>query len=323
MDNKETSYTAADTLPIKLMLEKEVIDDKGLIKPKHAQFIPTNRCNLNCSFCSCSARDKQVEMSYDDAIKIINSMVELGTKAVTITGGGEPLLHPDIERIITYFYLSDIKVGLVTNGLLLDTINPEVLNKVTWCRISSGDERIFNKEYQDKLSKVVKSCPDVDWAFSHVVTTNMNFGLIGAIVNFANEHSFTHVRLVTDIFTKEDIDLSLVEEFFIEAEITDDLVIYQGRKEYMCGSDCYIGYLKPLIGADCKVYACCGVQYAFQQPTRDLPDELCLGSAFDLEKIYLSSNSPLDGSQCVKCYYDNYNTILSAMLKGIEHKEFI
>jgi len=57
--------------------------------------------------------------------------------------------------------------------------------------------------------------------------------------------------------------------------------------------------------------------------TRDLPDELCLGDAADIEGIIDRSNIPLDGSICMKCYYMNYNILLRGMLKSVVHKEFV
>ncbi|GAB7026522.1 hypothetical protein [Geotalea toluenoxydans] len=102
--------------------------------------------------------------------------------------------------------------------------------------------------------------------------------------------------------------------------VGDGRVVYQGRKAYDRGGDCYIGFLKPLIGPDANIYACCGVQYALEVPSRDLPEELCLGKAQD---ILARSALPLDGSRCVKCYYMNYNTLLSGMLKSFVHKEFV
>lgn len=322
--NKLTSFTAADALPIKVLLDldlqKEIQDNKRIL-PIHIQFIPTNKCNLKCKFCSCSKRDSTQEISLDEAKQIITLFKECGTKAVTITGGGDPLMHPHINEIIDFFHENDIKIGLVTNGILFNKIKAESLNKVTWCRISHDDNRNMNIAYTNLLEKTVTSAPDVDWAFSYVVSEHYNIEEIRKIVSFANIHNFTHVRLVADLFHPEDIDMSIIKETI---NINDSLVIYQGRKGYLHGAkDCFIGYLKPLIGADKKVYACCGVQYALNTPSYDLPEELCLGNAMDIKNIIDNSKEALDGSKCVKCYYDNYNTLLGSLIQNIEHKEFL
>lgn len=321
--DKRISYTAADTIPLKLLLDTDLLEAtrKGRILPLHVQFIPTNKCNLHCEFCSCSERDKQLEMALADAFKVIDTCKKLGTKAVTITGGGEPLLYPHINELIDYFHENYIKIGLVTNGTLLYKLHPKSLQKITWCRISSGDDRLFNLDYHMQLDKVVKLGSNVDWAFSHVVSAKPNMGVIRKVVEFANSHHFTHVRLVSDLYIPEQIDMDKIRSAM--EGVSDKLVIYQGRKNYTHGGDCYICYLKPFICPDMKLYTCCGAQYALADSKRDMPAELCLGEASDMEQIMQRSNKPFNGRICVKCYYQNYNDLLGSLLKDIEHKEFV
>jgi MoaA/NifB/PqqE/SkfB family radical SAM enzyme len=324
--SKKNNYTAADAIPIKLLGSYEVIrkiKEKNIIPLIHAQLIPTNRCNLKCSFCSCGADDRKTEMSLDDAHKIIEILFLLGCKSVTITGGGEPVLHPNINEIIQRFLDFYIEVGFVTNGLLLKNVDYSIFKNITWCRISNDDFRVFDNKYKDQLEEIIYCCPDVDWAFSHVVSERYNIEEIVKIVLFANRNNFTHVRLVADLFNTENINMSEIKDKLNKRGVDDSLVIYQGRKNPEHGGDCYICYLKPLIGADCQVYNCCGVQYALKDSTRNLPEELSLGSAFDLPEIISNSSKAFDGSICHKCYYMNYNRVLSGLLSDIKHKNFI
>lgn len=324
--DKKTSYTAADTISVKMLLDKDLIKsatEQRRIIPIHMQFSPTNKCNQNCKFCSCSKRNKNLEMDFELAKKIIDKFAQLGTKSVTITGGGEPLLYPKINELIDYFYKKQIKVGMVSNGRVLHTIPAETLNKVVWCRISNDDGRTFTTEYESHLYEAIKKGNKVDWAFSYVVSTHPNYVEINKIVQFANKHRFTHVRLVADLFMPEKVDMGGIKNYLKEKGINDDLVIYQGRKEFIPGGDCYICYLKPYIGSDGKLYTCCGCQYALKEPSRDLPKELCLGDALDIDKIIAKSNIPFNGQICVKCYYMNYNIILGSLLSEIKHKEFV
>lgn len=322
----KTSFTAADSIPIKVLLDKDLLHEahhKRRLLPIHIQFLPTNKCNLNCQFCSCSERDASLEIDFGLATDIIERCRKAGTKAVTITGGGEPLMYPHFVDLVNCFLGNSIKIGLVTNGLLLHEVPSETLDKITWCRISNDDQRSFNEKYRKRLSDVVTKSPEVDWAFSHVVSTIPNLAEIATIIEFANEHSFTHVRLVSDLFQPENVDMEKLKSDLKAKNLDDSKVVYQGRKSFEQGGDCFIGFLKPLIGPDGKVYACCGVQYAFEEPYRDLPEELCLGNAVDIDAILLRSNSPLDGSKCKKCYYMNYNTLLRGMLSSIAHQEFV
>lgn len=322
----KTSFTAADSIPLKVLLDQDLIQEieaHSRLLPVHIQFLPTNRCNLNCKFCSCAERDKDLEMDIDLARRIIGECKKAGTKAVTITGGGDPLMYPHFSELIDCFHENDIKIGLVCNGILLEKADVAALKKITWCRISNDDFRTFTPAYRDGISRVVTAAPEVDWAFSHVVSSTPNVEEIAKIVTFANEHRFTHVRLVADLFHPEYINMEVLGEKLRAMGVDDAKVIYQGRKAFERGGDCYIGYIKPLIGPDAKVYACCGVQYALEEPSKDLPEELCLGDARDIADILSRSNVPLDGRVCAKCYYTNYNTLLRAMLASVEHKEFL
>jgi len=262
-------------------------------------------------------------MDFNLACTIIEKCRNAGTKAVTITGGGEPLMYPHFNDLVDSFHANSIKIGLVTNGILLHRVPKATLDMITWCRISNDDQRSFSKTYSKHLSDVVTASSSVDWAFSHVVSSTPNIAEIVKIVSFANEHNFTHIRLVADLFQPEEVDMLLLRNALCKEGIDDSKVVYQGRKSYDRGGDCYIGFLKPLIGPDAKIYACCGVQYALEVPSKDLPEELCLGNAMDIEAIIARSTKPLDGSRCVKCYYMNYNTLLSGMLKTVVHKEFV
>lgn len=322
--NHKQSYTAADALPVKMLRNTSflhaVVHEKK-IPPLHPQFCPTNKCNLNCSFCSCSERDKDLVMSLTDAFSIVKQFKGLGAQAVTITGGGEPLCHPDINEIIRSFLAVGIRVGLVTNGLLLN--NSVDLQGVTWCRISNHDSRQFTSNYKCLLQRMIQRFPQVDWAFSHVVSPNPNYEEIIHIVRFALDYGFTHVRIVADLLQTEKVNLNFVKSAVEKQGLVDSRILYQERNAPKKGGPCYIGYLKPVIAADCKVYVCCGVQYALSPATKDFPAQLCLGHVSQFRNVLQNSSVPFDGSICKKCYYSDYNTLLGALLSDVAHPEFV
>src|SRR5665647_2876231 len=117
--SKINSYTSAGSVPYKMFRNGKLLSflEAKIIPQVHVQFIPTNRCNLGCSFCSCSERDKDLEMPISEVEEMVPFLKTLGCQSVTITGGGEPLMHPNIGGIIRLFVEDGIKVGLVTNGL--------------------------------------------------------------------------------------------------------------------------------------------------------------------------------------------------------------
>ena len=117
--NNLYSFSAADTFPLKLLFHPELLlscrKDHKVI-PLHLQLNPTNRCNFNCPICSCSARDKELEMSLDDIRKFLVMFKVAGGKAVTVTGGGDPAMHKDFPDIVKNIAYLGLETGMVANG---------------------------------------------------------------------------------------------------------------------------------------------------------------------------------------------------------------
>src|SRR5688572_20677258 len=68
-------------------------------QPINAHLIPIRRCNLSCTYCNeyddCSAPVPTAEV-----LRRIDRLAELGTGIITLSGG-EPLLHPELDEIIS------------------------------------------------------------------------------------------------------------------------------------------------------------------------------------------------------------------------------
>jgi MoaA/NifB/PqqE/SkfB family radical SAM enzyme len=103
---------------------------KGLLSTDHpvlAHIIPIRRCNLSCAYCN-EYDDYSQPVPTDVMFKRIDKLASLGTGAVTISGG-EPLLHPELERIIARVRSHGILTGLISNGYLMTRERIEKLNK--------------------------------------------------------------------------------------------------------------------------------------------------------------------------------------------------
>ena len=321
--NLKESFTAASIFPVKLVVNKNAIDLFERIKPIHIQLCPTNICNLKCRFCSCSERDKTLELSYEKIERILNMYASLGCEAITITGGGEPLLHPEINSIISLLKKLNISIGLVTNGIELNRLSKNSLNSIKWIRISGSDHREFNQEHQLKLYNIIDNT-FVDWSFSYVLSSDINLENIINTIQFANVHFFTHVRLVSNLLDVDNApDMNSLKSTIRCSGIDDGLVIYQGRKEYTKGHrECLISLLKPVIGADGKIYPCCGAQYAESKTPLDYSESMCMGDYSEMSLIF-SQQKHFDGSNCIKCYYGEYNKYLSLFKLELLHREFV
>jgi len=111
-------------------------------------------CNLRCEFCYTFS---PYQKGYVPADELIESYLEWRKKVKPkyfVVSGGEPLLHPELPRILreSARIWDDSKLILNTNGLLLDSVKPEVLQAVK----ETGYELIitehtFELEHRKKL----------------------------------------------------------------------------------------------------------------------------------------------------------------------------
>ncbi|MCD4774916.1 MAG: radical SAM protein [Candidatus Aegiribacteria sp.] len=104
----------------KSMKLREHYDKKGIHVPPILIFSITHSCNLKCRGCYARARDRGGNGNSLDSAKIrevITEARDLGVSIILIAGG-EPLIQPDIIRIMGDF--PSIVFPLFTNGTLVD-----------------------------------------------------------------------------------------------------------------------------------------------------------------------------------------------------------
>src|SRR5436189_5476658 len=86
-------------------------------KPLQCSLYVTDRCNLDCFYCT--EYDNSVpHPSLEDLKKWIRKIKELGCIRIGLQGG-EPLLHPDIVSIVQYCKALDLSTSMSTNGFML------------------------------------------------------------------------------------------------------------------------------------------------------------------------------------------------------------
>jgi MoaA/NifB/PqqE/SkfB family radical SAM enzyme len=99
--------------------------DGSLHAPVHVRIKPMNACNERCWYCAYRVEDLSLgsEMKVRDSIprdkmfEIVDDLIEMDVKAVTFSGGGEPLIYPDIAATVHRLAAGGIKIGTLTNVL--------------------------------------------------------------------------------------------------------------------------------------------------------------------------------------------------------------
>ena len=100
----------------------------------HTHISPTAACNLECDYCAYAGRRKSQSIALGVVQDYIEKLQSRGLKAVTITGGGEPTLYPEINELIEWLHGRGLGIGLITNGTQSSHIN--CWNLLSWVRVS-------------------------------------------------------------------------------------------------------------------------------------------------------------------------------------------
>jgi MoaA/NifB/PqqE/SkfB family radical SAM enzyme len=315
--NAQASFLAAGQIPWKLLRNPNAIIN-GRIVPLHLQLMPTNRCNGNCSWCSCHKVDRSVEMGIDELGDIIRHFSKLGTRAATITGGGEPTIHKNFPEILQLCRLHGIAVGLVTNGIRWMS-NPieEDVKRITWMRISATEEGLLKDPAL--LQIVARACPHVHIGVSFTVNGSAPLDMARELCLIAEkEPNVTHLRFVQELMELPAVGLRMFQENLSQFP----KAFFQWRDNFTKGiRSCLISLLKPVLNCDGQIYPCCGTQYALGFKRDELgvmPPSMSMGRWEDFHK-----QSPFDGSVCKRCYYQDYNTALKHMMEVMLHEDFV
>lgn len=94
----------------------------------------TLKCNLRCNHCASSAgKSRNNELTLEESLSISKQFQEMLVDEVIFTGG-EPLLNPHWDTIGNYLTKQNIKVGMVTNGLL---ISDDIIKKMKSCEMNA------------------------------------------------------------------------------------------------------------------------------------------------------------------------------------------
>jgi MoaA/NifB/PqqE/SkfB family radical SAM enzyme len=318
-------------LPLKAMVNKALEDSIDKYKkfvPVHLQLSVTNECNMHCSFCSFKHRDKSLQIDYAELKNIIDTFLKLGTKAITITGGGEPFCHPNINELLLYCHEKGLEVGLVTNGTLLNKLKYESAKAITWCRISLSDDQ-DNKQIEHIetiLSNVVPKLPDtIVWSYSYVVLKNQNPLMQVRATNFAKKLGFLNVRFVPDQNNISNIDLEAVKKNMEKNNLLTEkgkrltkLCVFDEKPSTDFPDKCWMYLMRPFVVANGVVYPCCCTQYCSFGESPSSQPIVCHYSEYKQKLADTEMYKP----KCNICFFDHYNKWANDRLNGLSSLEY-
>jgi 7-carboxy-7-deazaguanine synthase len=146
------------------------IDGEGIRAGFPATFIRLVGCNLRCSYCDTRYSYENPEYEELTVDQIVKCVSDLHCHRITLTGG-EPLIHDDVDKLITVLTDNGYEVNIETNGsvdIYPYIYNPNIILTVDYKCPSSGMEskmllnNIKYLRFTDVLKFVVGTQEDLD-----------------------------------------------------------------------------------------------------------------------------------------------------------------
>ena len=148
--------------------------------PYMAHIVPMRRCNLACTYCN-EFDDVSDPVPIEEMERRIDELGRLGTSVITISGG-EPLLHPELDRVIARIRKTGALAGMITNGYLLMPERIERLNRAGLDHLQISIDNVMPDAVSKKSLKVLDAKLKMlaEYADFHV---NINSVVGGGIPN--------------------------------------------------------------------------------------------------------------------------------------------
>ncbi len=285
-------YTRMKIFHFQKKLESLPAASGKILPPLNVRIKPTNVCNHNCWYCAYRAESLQLgqDMNLKDFIprekmlEIVDDMVEMGVKAVTFSGGGDPFCYPYFEEMVRKLAASPVKFAALTNGSRLTGKIAELFARSgSWLRISmdgwdDDSYRLYRGCGDGEFTKIITNMREFAkkagpcYLGACIVVDNRNFEHVYDLIALLHDVGVSNVKVAPCIVSNDGRENNTYHEPLFEPvkeqtyraikdfagagfEIFDS---YHTQLETFRKSYSWCPYLQitPVIGADQNVYSC-------------------------------------------------------------------
>lgn len=339
----------------KLALHEDKIralSEGKITAPIYARVKPTNICNHFCFFCGCNPKldyfrnkgiNKYDEIPYEIMMNILSDFKDMGVKAVTYSGGGEPCLYPHIKEVLKKTSDYGIEFSMITNGQKLDGEIAGLLSQAEWVRVSidSCEAETLSKSRgisEKAFNKIIDNIKE----FSTIKKEQCILGINFPVHKLNKNQVYTAAKFFKDLgadnikFTPtwtpdffdyhKDFKDEVIRQIARAAEEFNDnnFEVYETyENDFKLSSDnkrtyskCCIMQIVPCIGADCFVYPCQDKAYSEKNRIGSLKEKSFKELWFSEEtaKIFKEFNPQKECNH--HCTYDSRNISALEMLNN-------
>lgn len=323
---------------------KVILQEPNPKYPVHVAIDPVNMCNHNCPKCF-FRKDSTADLKIPrdtrgftlslDVIKGVMNDIKGHTKSITLVGGGDPIVHPQIEEIVNYGNECGFEMGIVTNGGLRKEIKG-----CEWVRVSMDATTSDVYEYTHGAKDFEKTLENI----KNYVANNKLVG-VSFLIYPENKHQVFDAAVLakslgvkyiqykpvyTDECGQEHLEYfdevaaeikranELVDDTFRIIDFWDRVNDLVDREKLYC--KCGVQDYVTQIGANGEVYICCIYKYN---------DEYSIGNvnSQSFEEIWNSEKRKelcqIDVKKCPPCFYNKQNEMIEYMRSDMIHQNFI
>lgn len=293
------------------------LNDK-LTVPVTCEIDLTTICQNSCRFCINKESNKSSHSIMD-----INLLYDLGAElnilnvpSITLTGGGEPLVHPQFTEIVCYLKELKFKLGLITNGIFLDRYI-DLVPLFEFVRVSLygvDDQSYYDITGTHNFQRVINNICEIVKVKS---TTTVG-------ISYAIEENFTRTDEAAKLASVLDVDYIQFKPVLnnkFDCVSHSSKTIITERYNVLDTRPCKLAGLIGIVSADGNVYYCCikrGI------------DKYCLGNLRDnkfLELWAKRKDIVPNISECHSCRYVNYvkgyDSIPKSDFHFLKHRDFL
>jgi MoaA/NifB/PqqE/SkfB family radical SAM enzyme len=319
-----------------------------ILPPIYVRVKPINRCNHKCFFCVYHEPDKagmHEDMDAKDVLptskwhEVLTDFDSMGVRAVTYSGGGEPLMHPACVDLMYRTLELGIDLSIITNGQLLTGDRAMALYSAKWVRVSidyhnatqfAENRRVAERGFDQIMANIqafaARKNPDCDFGINFIVHKSNCDGLaelaaklksLGAenvrfspmwIKGFKEYHLPIKERVEAQLREAA----SLVDDnFTVNTTYSLDFCGFSLDRHY---TRCHFGQVVPVVGADQNVYACHNKAYDHTGLVGSIRnqsfEQMWMGG--DAEKFFATLNPQVSCRH--QCANDAKNLIIQKMI---------
>jgi len=281
------------------------IRDGRRTAPIYVRLKPTNVCNQRCYYCAYAdgnhagrSTPHAASIPWGKMQEILGDFALMGVKAVTLSGGGEPLCYPHIADVLRFLARNGIEYAINTNGQALEGEAAELLANANWIRVSidAADAETYRRNrnvgtFDHVVENIRRFCAIKNTACEagfNVVVAKGNAASVYDICALAADLGVNNVKFSPMLLAQDSADYhapirDAVQEGIRRAQadfsrgglqIIDK---YSGDENFNQESDkryhrCYIAEYFTVVAADLKVYMCHQKAYMPEGEIGDLRD---------------------------------------------------